>query len=156
MLIYQRVLGLGFMALAVLVFIAARQFPPGAMGDPGPQLLPMLVAVLMFPLGLALTLQRKVLDSEAKEGGEPVNVHRVLLAVALLVLTLVLVLALEWLGTALAMVLYLWIAAAMIGRRDPVSLLRYLVVSALIGSALYLIFVQVLGLTLPVGLLFEE
>lgn len=156
MLIYQRVLGLGFMALAVLVFIAARQFPPGAMGDPGPQLLPMLVAVLMFPLGLALTLQRKVLDSEEKEGGEPVNAHRVLLAAALLVLTLVLVLALEWLGTALAMVLYLWIAAAMIGRRDPVSLLRYLVVSALIGGALYFIFVQVLGLTLPVGLLFEE
>lgn len=156
MLIYQRALGLFFMALAALVFIAARQFPPGTMGDPGPQLLPMLVAILMFPLGLALSLQRKLLDENSQNDTATINVNRVLLAAALLGLTVVLVVALEWLGTALAMVLYLWIAAAMIGKRGPVSLLRYLVVSALIGGALYFVFVQVLGLTLPVGLLFEE
>lgn len=156
MIIYQRALGLGFMALAVLVFIGARQFPPGAMGDPGPQLLPMLVAVLMFPLGLALALQRKVVDENAQADKGPVDVKRVFLSAALLVLTVVLLFALEWLGTALSMVLYLWIAAVMIGKRDPLSLLRYLVVSALIGGSLYFIFVQVLGLTLPVVLLFEE
>ncbi len=156
MLIYQRALGLGFMALAVLVFIAARQFPPGAMGDPGPQLLPMLVAILMFPLGLALALKRKLVDGSPKSDDEPVDWRRALLAAVILMLTVVLVVALEWIGTALAMVLYLWIAAALIGRRDPLSLLRYLLVSALIGGALYFIFVQVLGLTLPVGLLFEE
>lgn len=152
MVIYQRISGMAFMALAAAVFVAARQYPPGAMGDPGPQLFPMTIAALMFPLGLLLALKKPPQAGANKP--VPFDPGRLLLALLLLLVTIGFVLVMEHLGTMVGIALYLFCSALILGPRSVKAVLAYAAMTLAVSGVLYLIFFRVFELALPAGILF--
>ncbi|WP_417421263.1 tripartite tricarboxylate transporter TctB family protein [Halomonas sp.] len=159
MLIYERITGIFFMLLAVAVVLATQEFPTGSMGDPGPQLFPVAIAVMMFPMGLVLAIKRStrskpLQDEELGEfnAGRP-DMGRLLLAGVLLLSMVAFVLIVEYLGTMVGIVTYLWGATWLLGERSFKAALRYLVFALIMGGALYVILYRFFQLSLPAGIL---
>ncbi|EHA14689.1 tripartite tricarboxylate transporter TctB family protein [Halomonas sp. HAL1] len=161
MAIYERGTGIAFMLLAVAVFVVARQYPSGMMGDPGPQLMPITIAVLMFPLGLVLALKKPERQASSQDeevgdvgGGEKLDLGRLVLVGVLLLSMVGFVLMVEYLGTIVAIMIYIWIATLLLGERSLKAAAQYLVFALATGAVLYAVLYQFFRMSLPSGMFF--
>ncbi len=140
----DRVAGFTMCAAAIAVALEARTFTVRFLTDPvGPKALPILVAVFFLVGGVFL-----IVRPEPNPSWPPL---RFLGKSAVVALSLLLyALALGWLGFVVSTSLEITVLATLFGgplRRGAMMAVAYTVV-------LYLVFVMLLGLSLPIGSLF--
>lgn len=140
---------LAWMAFGVVFTVSALKQGLMMKGMPGPGFLPFLCGLALTGLGFFVLVPSLLRHSEAEadsaDGGQPGGWKRVLAATALLVGFGI---ALEILGFALATFLFILAATRiMASPRWWVSLLT----AAATSAASYLLFVVLLGVSLPTG-----
>jgi len=151
MKISDTVVGVGFVGAGALIVAATLNYPPLDGGHPGPALFPRILGTLMAALGTALAVQ----GARARDATQAVEwrrLHRnVGLVNALFVLGGVLAYLglVEWLGFLITGTLLLFLLMW----RLRVPPLRALVVAVAFIAIVHFLFVKVLRVPLPLGLL---
>ena len=151
MKISDTVVGVGFVGAGALIVAATLNYPPLDGGHPGPALFPRILGTLMAALGTALAVQ----GARARDATQAVEwrrLHRnVGLINALVVLAGVLAYlgVVEWLGFLITGTLLLFLLMW----RLRVPPLRALVVAVAFIAIVHFLFVKVLRVPLPLGLL---
>jgi putative tricarboxylic transport membrane protein len=143
--------GVGFVGAGALIVAGTLNYPPLAAGYPGPALFPRILGTLMAALGAALAVQ----GARARDATQAVEWRRLHRNVGLINALFVLVgvlayLALvEWLGFLITGTLLLFLMMW----RLRVPPLRALVVAIAFITIVHFLFVKVLRVPLPLGLL---
>ena len=137
----DRLLALVLMVFALAVFLYARGWPMEA------GLYPRAVSVLIFILSSVLLVKpqderKKTPGSMLQEAIENKNVLFIVL------LTIAFVASIETLGFFIALPVYLMAAQLLMGLRRPKSIL---LATAIITVVIYLIFVTLLGIRIPIA-----
>lgn len=144
----NRVIGFGFVLLAVIMFFASEQITEQQlMGDPGPLLLPHVVAALMAGLGVVLAFMREGASSTDEEERGPRGGLRALIPSAIAVIGYVVLF--KYTGFTFATAAYLFAAIAILGDRDLKSRIIYAAVAIAISLVLGYVLTEVLELPLP-------
>jgi uncharacterized membrane protein YccC len=134
-----------FFGLALLLtFGAPVAMHTGALGDPGPDLLPRIVGICMGVLAVLLFLQgSQKPDSSNDDTESPVTISLSLLAIPAFYLMF------EYLGYTIAAGLYLLVAFGLLGVRNRASLLRYALAAMAFSLTTGMVFARLLELPLP-------
>lgn len=151
MKISDTVVGVGFVGAGALIVVGTLNYPPLDGGHPGPALFPRILGTLMAVLGAALAVQ----GARARDATQAVEWrrlhHNVGLVNALFALGGVLAYLglVEWLGFLITGTLLLFVMMW----RLRVPPLRALVVAIAFITIVHFLFVKVLRVPLPLGLL---
>ena len=151
MKISDTVVGVGFIGAGALIVVGTLNYPPLDGGHPGPALFPRILGTLMAALGAALAVQ----GARARDTTQAVEWRRLHRNVGLVNALVVLVGVLaylglvEWLGFLITGTLLLFFMMW----RLRVQPLRALVVAVAFIAIVHFLFVKVLRVPLPLGLL---
>ena len=151
MKISDTVVGVGFVGAGALIVAATLNYPPLDGGHPGPALFPRILGTLMAALGAALAVQ----GARARDATQAVEWRRLHRNVGLINALVVLVGVLaylglvEWLGFLITGTLLLFLMMW----RLRVAPVRALVVAIAFITIVHFLFVKVLRVPLPLGLL---
>jgi putative tricarboxylic transport membrane protein len=151
MKISDTVVGAGFVAAGAFIVAGTLNFPTLDGGHPGPALFPRILGTLMAALGVALAVQ----GARARDATQAVEWRRLHRSVGLVNALVVLggVLAylglVEWLGFLITGTLLLFLLMW----RLRVPPLRALVVAVAFIAIVHFLFVKILRVPLPLGLL---
>lgn len=138
-------LGIALVTITVAVAIAAatRAFPEGAqLGDPGPALLPLLVAAALGVLGVIRIVFRGAPSEEEQPSGV------VIPALAMLGIGVVALWAMTWVGFIIGAMVLLVAGVLIAGERRPLRIVLY---SSITPLAIYLTFYTAFSVRLPTG-----
>ena len=151
MKISDTVVGVGFVGAGALIVAGTLNHPPLDGGHPGPALFPRILGTLMAALGAALAVQ----GARARDATQAVEWRRLHRNVGLINALVVLVGVLaylglvEWLGFLITGTLLLFLMMW----RLRVAPVRALVVAIAFITIVHFLFVKVLRVPLPLGLL---
>jgi putative tricarboxylic transport membrane protein len=151
MKISDTVVGAGFVAAGALVITATLNFPTLDGGHPGPALFPRILGTLMAVFGGLVSFQG-LRSQDASEDVAWRHLHRnagFLNAMVVLACALAYILLVERLGFlimgALVMFVIMW--------RIQVHAFRALLIAVAFTNIVYLLFVKIMRVPLPLGLL---
>ena len=141
----KRILAIVFIGVAcVLTFAAPVAQHTGALGDPGPVLLPRIVGLCMGLLAIVMFWQRSRDPVDSKVNVEsPVVISLSLMAIPLFYLMF------EYLGYTIAVALYLFLATGLLGLHTSAALVRYALVATVFSLMSGMLFARLLDLPLP-------
>lgn len=152
-------LPLALIVLAIAVYGYAGSFPPSEGGDPGPQVFPRLIALLIGGLAvLRLVLQLGWQNMESPERSEPKlslawwtsgSMKRCYVFLALII---GLVVAFEWLGAYSATALFLLSSFFFLSKRTKYKFICSFIFSIAFTGAVYLVFERIFSIPLPTGI----
>lgn len=151
MKISDTAVGAGFVAAGVLIVAGTLQYPPLEGGHPGPSLFPRILGTLMAALGLGLA----VVGARARDATQAIawrRLHRntgLLNAFSVLGGVLAYLVLVERLGFLITGTLLLFLLMW----RLRVPPLRALVVAIAFNATVHFLFVKILRVPLPLGLL---
>jgi putative tricarboxylic transport membrane protein len=151
MKISDTVVGVGFVGAGALIVVGTLNYPSLDGGHPGPALFPRILGTLMAVLGAALAVQ----GARARDATQAVEWRRLHQNVGLVNALFVLVGVLaylglvEWLGFLITGTLLLFVMMW----RLRVPPLRAMVVAIAFITIVHFLFVKVLRVPLPLGLL---
>jgi putative tricarboxylic transport membrane protein len=137
------------LVLACWVVWESMKMPAGTLGAPGPGFFPGVLGAMLALTSLGLIVRAVRIQRTGADSGVQVQLgHRdiVITTVALIVVALLF----EWLGYLLSATLFMLALLRAFSTRGWVRSLVFAVVTAVVS---YEIFVQLLGVTLPPGLL---
>lgn len=152
MLKKDQIIGAG-LVVAGIVFAAmtSRFSMPITMEYPGPKMMPTIAVFGLIVCGIGIFVQSLLSKAEekvflGKEGW-------IRLAIGFVVL-IVYVLGLMLVGYLISTPIFLFVAATMFSKEKPVKTLSKIIFSIVFSLMIYLIYVQLFGLSLPSGKLF--
>ncbi len=134
----------------MVVCIMSGQLGIGKVSSPGAGFVPFLTGLIVVVLGAALFLHGQFFSSYKQESGRVTwrEMLRVLLIASMLIAYSLL---LPFLGFILATLLLLFLTTGLIG---SVNSIKAIVISTVISVALWLVFVVVLDMQMPRGMVF--
>lgn len=143
----NRIGGVLFIGLGAFIFAASLQWNVAdVMGDPGPTLMPHIVAILMASLGMLLTLAPQAEADGEVAGGERGGLVVLAIAVALAIGYAVLF---TRAGFTVSTALYLFGAMLLLGHRSAKSVAIYAGFAVVSSLLLGFLFRSVLNVPLP-------
>jgi putative tricarboxylic transport membrane protein len=155
----DRIFGLGFIALAGVLYALNWQLTDApTLGDPGPTLLPSVIAVAMALLGLRLTLKPAPAEQPAEDNASSPALSRAqwLTGIGSVANLLAYVVLLPLLGYLLATLIFFTLGARLLGNPGVKLLGIYALAALAITAISYALLTGVLDIHLPTGALFER
>ena len=144
----------GELAVALVLLVLAcgvvwesLKMPAGTLGAPGPGFFPGVLGTLLALTSIGLVIRAVRLRLLPSTSHVPLGHRDIVLTTAALI---VLSVAFEWLGFILATTLFMWV---LLRAFSQLGWLRSLVAAAVAAIVSYVAFVQLLGVSLPAGLL---
>ena len=142
----NRVWGILLCAVGAFYLIEGFNLPPAAIGDPlGPLVFPTILGLSMVACGVYLAVRPGPRTTPAVLSRR--TFPQVLILFALLLLYSA---AISWVGYLFSTAIFVFITAFLMGER---SWPKGLVISALFSAAIFFLFVRILTIPLPLGLL---
>ncbi|MDX9828264.1 MAG: tripartite tricarboxylate transporter TctB family protein [Spirochaetia bacterium] len=147
--------GIGIMALSVAVFFIAGKMPDARIGI-GPGEYPMVVAGVLFVLGLALSLQNMPWKSKAgypakDSGGKPISLQMIKRPFFMAIVVFAYIRGMFYLGFLLLTPLFLFFAIWFFGYR---RYLKGVAISLVTTAIIYVVFYYGFQVLLPRFILF--
>jgi putative tricarboxylic transport membrane protein len=145
---YDRLGGLLWVAIGIAICVESIRLGPGLVSAPGPGLIPLGCGLLLFSLGLALSLLRDKADPARKEvrQGRNISWHKMILALGYLVAYALLLDVLGYL-----VVTVLWFGANC--RLGKMTWGNTVLISVFATLSSYMVFNYLLKVRLPGGIL---
>lgn len=150
------VVGVFFMVLGVVLFVAAAALPKSAVMDIGPDFMPKVTAILVFVLALALTIQ-SVLGLKDKEI-DPDSIPKCdyKRVISSIILVLIYVFAMRPVGFIVTTLVFLPLQMLVLSpndQRGPKNIAILVVIDVIFTMAVYFLFRYGFMIMLPRGIL---
>ncbi len=150
------VVGIFFMALSVVLIVAAKALPKSAVMEIGPDFMPTVIGALTFVLAAILTVQAVLGLKKGKEI-DPASLpscdyKRVLLSI---LLVLVYVFALQPVGFIVSTLIYLLLQMLVLSpddERDVKHIIRLVIIDVIFTFAVFFLFRYGFKILLPAGI----
>lgn len=150
-MLIDRIIGAAALLLAVVYLYATSQIPTLEIGDPlGPKAFPVLLGVCLILAAILLFIETLKKDRASQEGRPRESLRHLWLIGAVVVWTAIYFALFERAGYLIATVAYLLPMMAVFNRDRWVA---NVLTSLLWAAGSYALFVKVLGVSLPAGLL---
>lgn len=147
-------LGVIFIALAVVLYVGAAQLPPNLLGGMGPDFMPKVVAIGMGILGILQLVSGIRQPAAESSQGEDTEDGPEYWRVGLTVLCFgIYVFSMQAVGFLVCSAIYLFAQMMILSPREKRNPLRFAIIAVLFTVAAYFIFRNGLNVMLPRGIL---